>query len=105
MTTMDESTSRKRPPAPTREGAPPITRVEEHPYRSMAKAISWRVTGTLDTMLISYLITGSLAAAASIGFLEVFTKMVLYYFHERLWSKTTFGRRIREEKPPINYEI
>ena len=82
----------------------PWVEVEEEHYRSVLKAISWRVTGTLDTMLISYLVTGNLAAAASIGFLEVFTKMALYYGHERIWSRLKFGRKIKEIPPP-DYQI
>ncbi|MCR9144847.1 MAG: DUF2061 domain-containing protein [bacterium] len=78
--------------------------MEEQHYRSVLKAVSWRVTGTLDTMLISYLVTGNLAAAASIGFLEVFTKMGLYYGHERIWSRLKFGRKVKEIPPP-DYQI
>ena len=62
-------------------------------YRSLAKAISWRVTGTVDTVLISYLITGQIRWALSIGFVELFTKVALYYAHERLWNKISFGRK------------
>ena len=61
--------------------------------RSLAKAISWRVTGTLDTMLISLVITGRLRLAAAIGLTEVATKSLLYYLHERAWLKVPFGRR------------
>lgn len=82
----------------------PGVEIEEQHYRSVLKAVSWRVTGTLDTMLISYLVTGNLAAAASIGFLEVFTKMGLYYGHERIWSRLKFGRKVKEIPPP-DYQI
>lgn len=61
-------------------------------YRSLTKAVSWRITGTLDTILISFLITGRLRYALSIGLVEVFTKMFLYYTHERLWNRISFGR-------------
>ncbi len=54
---------------------------------SLLKSITWRITGTLDTMLISYLITGSLKAATAIGTVEVVTKMGLYYIHERVWHR------------------
>ena len=64
----------------------------DKPYRSLIKTISWRTGGTLDTMLISYVITGNLAMAASIGGVELFTKMVLFYFHERAWNKINIGR-------------
>jgi uncharacterized membrane protein len=82
----------------------PGVEIEERHYRSVLKAISWRATGTLDTMLISYLVTGNLTAAASIGFLEVFTKMALYYGHERLWSKLQIGRKVKEVPAP-DYQI
>lgn len=62
-------------------------------YRSLVKAVSWRVTGTVDTVLISYLITGQIRWALSIGFVELFTKVALYYGHERLWNKISFGRK------------
>ena len=62
-------------------------------YRSLIKAVSWRVTGTFDTVLISFLITGRIRWALTIGFVELFTKVALYYLHERLWNKITFGRK------------
>ncbi|HKM19231.1 hypothetical protein CJ672_00115 [Arcobacter cryaerophilus gv. occultus] len=65
--------------------------MHEKPYRSVAKTISWRTVGTLDTIIISYFITGNLVMAASIGSIEVITKMILYYFHERVWNKLKFG--------------
>lgn len=58
----------------------------------MVKSISWRTIGTLDTIIISLIITGKPEMAISIGGVEVFTKMVLYYFHERTWNKINFGR-------------
>ena len=65
--------------------------MHEKPYRSVAKAISWRTVGTLDMVIVSYFITGNLVMAASIGSIEVITKMILYYFHERVWNKLKFG--------------
>ena len=66
--------------------------MKEKHYRSLLKAISWRVTGTCDTILISWLITGKATWAISIGGVEVITKMVLYYLHERAWNKIHIGR-------------
>ena len=66
--------------------------MNENKSRSIGKSISWRILATCDTILISYVITGSLAIAATIGSIEVLTKMVLYYFHERAWNKFAFGR-------------
>ena len=67
-------------------------RVKDKKWRSLAKAISWRITGTVDTILISWLITHKLHVALSIGFVEVGTKMLLYYFHERIWERVKVGR-------------
>lgn len=66
--------------------------MREKSYRSIVKSISWRTIGTIDTMVISYFITGKLALAISIGSIEVFTKMTLYFFHERTWNRINFGR-------------
>ena len=70
----------------------PAGKVEENVKRSLLKTISWRLIGTLDTILISWVITGALTLAFSIGFVELVTKMVLYYFHERAWNKINWGR-------------
>jgi uncharacterized membrane protein len=59
----------------------------DRPLKSLLKTISWRVVGTLDTITISYIITGEITSALSIGSIEVVSKMILYYFHERAWSK------------------
>lgn len=60
--------------------------------RHLAKTISWRIIGTLDTIALSWLITGSWKFGVAIGGVEVVTKMVLYYFHERAWYKySKFG--------------
>jgi len=64
----------------------------EKPIRSIAKAVSWRILGTIDTILIAWLITGQVTMALSIGSIEVVTKMVLYFFHERLWNIIKWGK-------------
>lgn len=64
----------------------------ESPKRSIVKSISWRIIGTLDTILISWIVTGTLSVAFSIGVVELFTKMILYFFHERIWNKIKWGR-------------
>lgn len=78
------------PSAPVTE---PVAAAEtDRPIRSLAKAVSWRVTGSIDTMLLSWLFTGDLRIAAAIGLTEVITKMVLYYVHERAWNRISLGR-------------
>ena len=60
--------------------------------RHIAKTVSWRVIGTLDTMILSGIITGSWETGLVIGGVEVFTKMFLYFLHERAWYKfSKFG--------------
>ena len=84
-------------PLPRGHGARHAT---EHPIRSLVKAVSWRATGSLDTILLSWLFTGNLGVAAAIGFTEVVTKMVLYYVHERVWAGIGFGRSKCPESEP-----
>ena len=59
--------------------------------RSFTIALSWRFFASLDTFLISYIITGKLSWAGSITLLEIITKTVLYYLHERGWNKINWG--------------
>ncbi len=58
----------------------------DKPIKSFLKSVSWRIVGTMDTIIISYFITGRVTVALSIGSVEVITKTILYYFHERLWA-------------------
>tara|TARA_B100001564_G_scaffold357016_1_gene372367 strand:+ start:182 stop:682 length:501 start_codon:yes stop_codon:yes gene_type:complete len=55
--------------------------------RHFLKTVTWRIVGTLDTILLSYIITGSVKIGFTIGSVELFTKMFLYYLHERLWFR------------------
>ena len=61
--------------------------------RSALKAITWRVIGTADTLVISWAITKEPVTAGAIASFEVFTKTILYYFHERGWNKVKWGRK------------
>jgi uncharacterized membrane protein len=61
-------------------------KLSETPSRSIVKSVSWRVLGTLDTFLISWMVTGETYIAFSIGSIELLTKMLLYFCHERLWN-------------------
>lgn len=67
--------------------------------RSLVKGISWRALGTIDTMVISYFITGHWLTAVKIGMFEVFTKIALFYLHERVWGKVKWGRIIQKTQP------
>ena len=55
--------------------------------RHILKSITWRLVGTIDTVVLGWLITGNLEIGLKIGGVEVITKMVLYYFHERVWYR------------------
>jgi len=66
--------------------------MSDAPVRSLAKAVSWRITGTVDTFLISWLITGEILLASGIALTEVMTKIFLYWAHERVWNKIQWGR-------------
>ena len=68
-------------------------RSSDHPIRSVVKSISWRILGTIDTVLIAWIITGTLQVALSIGSIEWITKMTLYFLHERAWNNIKWGRR------------
>lgn len=61
--------------------------------RSLAKAISWRVLGSIDTFVLSYLFTSNVKAAGAIASTEVLTKILLYFFHERVWASIHWGHR------------
>jgi uncharacterized membrane protein len=66
--------------------------------RHLLKTITWRIVGTLDTMLISWFVTGSWKAGLAIGFTEVITKMILYFLHERVWYRfSNFGVNAKKE--------
>ncbi len=78
----------------TRRSNSAATRVvggESH-FRSIAKAISWRTTGSIDTFIVTLVITGSAVFAGSIAVAEILTKITLYYLHERIWSMVPWGR-------------
>lgn len=66
--------------------------------RHLIKTFTWRGIGTLDTILISFLLTGDAAFGLQIGVIETITKMALYYLHEKLWYRINFGLGKRNEK-------
>lgn len=61
--------------------------------RSLVKTITWRLLGSFDTFLLSWLITGKAKLALSIASVEVLTKLILYYWHERVWNLVKWGRK------------
>ncbi len=73
-------------------GAPAPIHSRDANYRSLAKAVSWRITGSIDTFILSWLITGNIVVAGTISAVEVFTKILLFYAHERIWGLVKWGR-------------
>ena len=61
--------------------------------RSILKTISWRIVGTLDTIALGWFITGDPTVGLKVGGLELITKFILYYIHERLWIKNKYGTK------------
>jgi uncharacterized membrane protein len=65
---------------------------QESRWRSVTKAVTWRFAGSIDTFVVSWLLTGQPHVAAGIASIEFFTKIALYYFHERAWHKINWGK-------------
>ena len=72
--------------------------------RSIAKGVSWRFFGTMDTIIISLIYSGHLIKSLSIGLTEVFTKIFLFYLHERLWAQIRWGR-ISDKKEVLTVPV
>jgi adenylylsulfate kinase len=70
-----------------------ITKHGDSNRRSFVKAVSWRVWGTIDTFILSWLVTGETKAAVTISGLEVATKIVWFWLHERMWNKIKWGKQ------------
>ncbi|MFQ6103621.1 MAG: DUF2061 domain-containing protein [Candidatus Glassbacteria bacterium] len=66
--------------------------MDEYRRRSIAKAISWRVIATFTTMSIVFIFTRELVLSLEVGFFEVTSKMLFYYFHERIWASISWGK-------------
>ncbi len=72
--------------------------------RSLVKAATWRATGTIDTFILSFLFTKSIKLASSIAFTEVVTKIALFYVHERVWNRISWGRSVTAVLKPADRE-
>lgn len=80
-----------------------MTKPQIDKKRHILKTITWRIIGTLDTMLLGWLVSGDPMVGVSIGGLEFFTKMILYYIHERVWYRSKFGIHKDKDKWYIKY--
>ena len=72
----------------------------ESQYRSLLKAISYRTLGSASTAVIFFLLSGNVKLSVGAGLLDCLLKTAVYFLHERLWNRISFGR----EHPP-EYEI
>ena len=70
---------------------------EDSKTRHLMKTFTWRLVGTLDTMVLAWAISGNPMIGLKVGGAEVITKMILYYFHERVWYNIDFGLRSRSQ--------
>jgi uncharacterized membrane protein len=70
-----------------------LLRGRERHDRSFAKAVTWRTVGTIDTFIISFFVTGKVSLAGTIAAVEVATKIMIYYLHERAWAAIPWGHR------------
>jgi len=66
-------------------------RQRESRIRSLTKTITWRLTGSGSTFIISWLITGNVSVAGAILGMHFVTNTILYYFHERVWNNIGWG--------------
>jgi uncharacterized membrane protein len=70
--------------------------MRDNHLRSLVKGLTWRITGTIDTVIISFLVTGRVAIAFSIGGIELLSKVLLYYSHERVWNRIKWGKHQKD---------
>jgi len=63
----------------------------ESTKRSLVKTVSWRLTGSFSTFLITYLISGNFAIASSVALVQITANTILYFIHERLWNRVSWG--------------
>ena len=62
-----------------------------HSKKTLAKTMTWRITASLTTFIIAWILTGDLIIGVSIGIIEAIAKIFLYYFHERIWTNINFN--------------
>jgi len=73
------------------------TKTKETHTRTIVKAVSWRVIATLTTATIVFIFTREWTLTLGITFFEVLSKILFYYFHERIWNRIHWG----QEKHPL----
>jgi uncharacterized membrane protein len=61
--------------------------------RSVAKTITFRIIATITTMTLVVIFTGDWSLAGVVGILDLISKLIIYYFHERVWDRTSWGKK------------
>ncbi|MDT0686592.1 DUF2061 domain-containing protein [Autumnicola psychrophila] len=75
-----------------------VTKKGDSKKRHIVKSLTWRIIGTVDTIILAWIISGDPLVGLQVGGAEVVTKMILYYFHERAWYKLDYGLENRRSK-------
>jgi uncharacterized membrane protein len=78
--------------------------LRESKKRHFAKTVTWRLVGSMDTMLVAWFISGNPFIGLKVGLAEISTKMILYYIHERVWYRSKFGLTKTEETIKVENE-
>ena len=67
--------------------------MNDSPKRSIAKTVSWRITGSAATFAISYAVLGDFSVSSTIALIQLTFNTLLYFVHERVWDRIGWGRR------------
>jgi uncharacterized membrane protein len=74
------------------------TKTEDTKKRSISKAVTWSILGAFITIAIAYILTVPIKTAISIGIIEIFTRLIIYFLHERVWNKVIWGKEKKNKK-------
>jgi len=67
--------------------------MKERKLRSLIKTISWRFLATITTVILVFIFTGDIKISIGIGIIEMLTKLIFYYLHERIWNNIQWGKQ------------
>ena len=75
-----------------------LSKIRNSNIRHLLKTFSWRVVGSITTLVVAFIVTGDPLTGFKIGLVEILTKMILYYLHEKMWYRRNYGLNIRKSK-------
>lgn len=78
------------------------SKISDPNKRHIFKTFTWRIIGTTDTAVISTLVSGNPFIGLKVGIAETISKMILYYLHEKIWYRSSYGLKIRYNDRPKN---